>query len=157
MPKHKADGKPLGHCPEITIPVTQKHIDGGVARDSGHCMFAEAVKDAVPGAKFVSVDLQTIRWTDSTRSERYVALTPRKMQQAIVDFDRGVKPKPFRVRAGRGGQVLPSGQGVKKQRKATLRKVSGGSGRNVPERVGGKAPPRYPALRRGFGVRGLRY
>jgi hypothetical protein len=41
----------------------------------------------------VSVDLATIRWTDSSKQLRYTALTPACAQQLVVDFDQGLREK----------------------------------------------------------------
>ena len=45
----------------ITIPVTQEHIDQSMARNSSHCMTALAIQKAIPDARHICVDLQTIR------------------------------------------------------------------------------------------------
>jgi hypothetical protein len=55
----------------------------------------------VPHARFISVDLQTIRWSDPKRGVRYVFLTPAVAQQdLIIPFDQGEECKPisFRMR-----------------------------------------------------------
>jgi hypothetical protein len=67
-------------------------------------MIAESVKKAFPEAKFVSVDVQTIRFTDGSKNLRYTYLTPRVAQIAIIQFDRGEMPDPFSVRLT-GGHV----------------------------------------------------
>ena len=56
----------------ITIPVTQEH-NASLARDSSHCMTALAIQKAIPDARHICVDLQTIRWT--RKGLRYVFLT----------------------------------------------------------------------------------
>jgi len=58
-------------------------------------MIADAIADGVDGAKFILVDLQSIRWTDKQARERYVYLTPSIAQEAIISFDRGRRCKPF--------------------------------------------------------------
>src|SRR5215510_11021188 len=83
--------------PKVLLKVTPRLVRDAVQANSGHCMIAEAVKEAVPGAKYVSVDLQTIRWTDTEKGKRYVYLTPRKAQFALIDFDQGEEPTPFQA------------------------------------------------------------
>ena len=52
------------HSPQLTINVTEADIAKAIKRDSNHCMIADAIKHTVPGVRNVSVDLQTIRWSD---------------------------------------------------------------------------------------------
>jgi hypothetical protein len=56
-------------------------------------MVADAVKRAFPNAIRIRVDLQTIRWTDPVKQERYIYLTPAQAQQYIIAFDAG-DPQP---------------------------------------------------------------
>jgi len=135
-------------------------------------MLAEAVKEAFPGARFVSVDLQTIRFTDPDpkRPYRYTYLTPRRGQVALVDFDQGRGIEPFEVQL-RGGAVTPiryqkkpkaaaspakstspvkNGKTTKVEekpskvapRKTLLPPRSGANKNNIPEVGGGQTPPR---------------
>jgi hypothetical protein len=78
--------------------VEQRHIDKALQRDSSHCAVAEAIKEAIPDATFVSVDLQTIRF--SRRGLRYVFLTPHLARDCIVNFDQGLRDllKPFELK-----------------------------------------------------------
>jgi hypothetical protein len=178
------DKKLLGRAPRVRITVTEENIVYACRRDSSHCMIAEAIKAQVPGARYVSVDLQTIRWTHPTKNERYTYLTPRVAQVALVDLDRGVQMAPFDFQT-RGGQTTRAGvstayRKARKQRmdlngktdgeqsaRVSMRETEGGSGlgNSVPERVGGRTPP-LAALsnrttakgkRRAFGLRGLNY
>lgn len=77
----------------LHIPITQEIINNAVQRDSSHCVVADAIKAALPDARRVTVDLQTIRWTmpDGTR---LVYLTPAPQQRQIVNFDQGFVPEP---------------------------------------------------------------
>src|SRR5216684_6376309 len=149
-------------APTATVKVTQEAIDKGVRRSSSHCMFAEAVKQSILGAKRVSVDLQTIRFTDKSKSLRYVYLTPRIAQVALINYDQKVKPAPFTFKL-RGGAVHKSSHGSHKKKSTVIRnRVSETKAKivrlrdsgNVPEIVGGKLPPssRF-ARRRAFGLR----
>jgi hypothetical protein len=58
----------------VVIPVEQPHIDESMERNSSHCMTALAIKDAIPVATHICVDLQSIRWT--RKGLRYCFLTP---------------------------------------------------------------------------------
>jgi hypothetical protein len=85
----------------VKIRVTQACIDNGVQKDSHHCMIADAIKQKIPTAQFILVDLQSIRWSDSATKKRVIYLTPPSAQQALLQFDRGDKkiaPFVFSVR-----------------------------------------------------------
>lgn len=160
--------------PRVQLDITEDLIAESTKRDSSHCMIAEAVKRAVPGARSVAVDLQTIRFTDPLKAQRYVYLTPRRAQVALVNFDQGKAPEPFQIQL-RGGSVTKSGRAkpsepkniitnkpkvsdTKKflpQRHATSKTV-------IPEISGGTPPPigplsstSYKGRRRAFGLRAL--
>lgn len=90
---------------KFIVNVTQEIIDDSIQRDSSHCMIAEAVKRAIPEAGFVSVDLQTIRFSHKKLRKRYVFLTPRRGQVELIKFDQGTKPEPFSLQLQRG-QVI---------------------------------------------------
>jgi hypothetical protein len=109
-PDHKA-GRPK-KPPEVFAPsiwesgraeisVRQKHIDEALRANSSHCAIAMAIKDAVPDARYIAVDLQTIRWTNPKRGVRYCFLTPAVAQHdIIIPFDQGetCKPVTFRMK-----------------------------------------------------------
>lgn len=81
------------HMP--TLAITQDIIDTSCVADSSHCMIADAVRKAFPAAHSVTVDIQTIRFSLPEKNTRYVYLTPRIAQMALLDFDAGIKPEPF--------------------------------------------------------------
>lgn len=166
-------------APRLVIDVSQEIITDSTERDSSHCMIAEAVKCAVPDATHVSVDLQTVRFSDPKKGLRYTYLTPRLGQVALIDFDQGEKPEPFRMRLSQG-QVTPmgkKGRPVRPSSDAQLsqRQAASDKGRekmsealrksglrqeedagSVPTKVGGRTPPTTPfARRRSFGLRAL--
>jgi hypothetical protein len=182
----KATRKPARpRAPRVAIAVTSRHIETNITRDSSHCMIAEAIRSTVKNATSVSVDLQTIRWSDPEKRLRYTYLTPRIAQINLIKFDQGIKPEEFAFHL-RGGQVTrmssrASGHtraapGSRKSRAATAsasasisaparptisvpRKrelaPTGGSDQ-VPRVVGGRTPPTTSfARRREFGLRGL--
>ena len=161
--------KPKG--PRLTIRVDQDLIDFSRGRDSSHCMIAEAIRDARPDVKSISVDLQTIRFSIPKKRIRCIYLTPRIAQLALIRFDQGQMPDEFQFQlrgahvtamADRTSQAAPRARSsskakgnIEKARTATIRQSGGG---RVAERVGGKAPPTTPfARRRAFGLRALEY
>lgn len=169
----------FGKSPAIDVKVSEQIIKESVERHSGHCMVAEAIQARYPRAKFVAVDIQTIRFSDPDKKERYTYLTPRSAQVAIIKFDQGIKPEPFEFRL-RGAQITTFGRSLedrKKERERTarlnltkknrekrafLRKIQGKDS-IIPEKVGGLTPPasshRHPpvagGVRRAFGLRAL--
>ena len=171
----------MRRAPSPTVEVTEEIISTAVERDSGYCMIAEAIRVAVPFCSSPNADLQTIRFSDPVRRQRYIYLTPRVVQQAIVDFDQGVKPEPFSFKL-RGAQIVPmqhkgssppktpeqkakNAQEVaesKKRRMARMefreRREGGPKPGSIPEIEGGTPPPVAPlSRRRTFGLRALRY
>lgn len=79
----------------MNISITKEHIENGIARDSHHCMIADALKEAIPEAQYILVDLQSIRYSLPASKKRYVHLTPLKAQRALIKFDQGRSVKPF--------------------------------------------------------------
>ena len=57
------------------VKITRELIERATQRDSRHCMIAEAIKAANPRYLNISVDLQTIRYTDPRTRKRYTCLT----------------------------------------------------------------------------------
>jgi hypothetical protein len=90
------------------LHVTQEIINSAIPRDSGHCVFADALKEAVPEATRVNVDLQTIRWSDQSTGYRYACFTPAVAQAMLVNWDQGkreaVHPVTIRIKPV---QVVP--------------------------------------------------
>jgi len=81
--------------PRFVISISQERIADAVQRDSSHCMIAEAIKEAKPEYSSIDVALDSIRFTDKAKNLRYIYLTPREAQVGLINFDRGVMPKPF--------------------------------------------------------------
>jgi hypothetical protein len=82
------------------VEVKQHHIDASLQRSSSHCAFAAALKEAIPHARFISIDLQSCGWTNPIKGVRYVVLTPHAVRDLILAFDQGEREKlhPFTVR-----------------------------------------------------------
>lgn len=155
--------KPAG--PRVNVVVTDEIIQQARPRDSRHCMIADAVRASVPEAKYISVDIATIRFTDQKKGLRYTYLTPRTAQGELVKFDQGVLPPAYSFQL-RGAHVTRAGtrkskrtertelqkEAIKKNQKkgqrvsplmakqgfATHRGVHSDT---VPDRIGGKTPP----------------
>lgn len=151
----------LPRSPRVDLVVTPEIIAAATKEDSSHCMLADAVRLAYPGAKNVTVDIQTIRFSDPTKGEagaRFTYLTPRIAQLGLVDFDAGVPPEPFSC-VLRGAHVAPMRgrnkgskpiseagaanlrETVKKARQYTTTRSSEGHPTDSRERVGGAPPP----------------
>ena len=96
----------LPTSPRLKVTVTDEIIETSKRRSSSHCMTAEAVRAAYPDASRVSVDMQTIRFTNPKRGLRFVYLTPPKVQHAIILFDKGETPMAFDFRLANGHVVL---------------------------------------------------
>src|SRR5437899_7159508 len=149
------DGK-MKRSPRLRLDVTEELIQKAVPKDSKHCMIAEAVKIAFPSASAIAVDLATIRFSDRKKRFRYTYLTPRIAQAALVNFDQERAPEPFSFTL-RGAQITNLDRAPKNSNADTPSEASEGrtealkkarlvfrKGReagNVPDRVGGQAPP----------------
>jgi len=105
------------HAPKIKVVVTQEIIDSACRADVTRCMIAEAVKDAVPDAKNVLVDLTSIRWSDPEKGLRYVYIMPPLPQTALIRFDKGEKIPPFsfRLRNAHISSMMIGGRGNEKR------------------------------------------
>lgn len=171
MPNNKRKPK----TPRPIIDVGEPHCERAIQRDSSHCAVADAIAEQVPNARNISVDLQTIRWSDPSVGLRYIYLTPRPAQEMLIAIDEGwddlVKPIRFELR---NAQVVPMKRrvtdtnGVRKQTpygKTTLAKADRqGTGGSLI-RTGGKPPPlaalansprKTLGKRRAFGLKSLR-
>jgi hypothetical protein len=84
--------------PKPTITITQEILDRACRANAHRCMIAEAIKEQVPQASRVNVDLRTIRWSDSKKGLRYVYMVPPIAADALIRFDKGASLRPFRFR-----------------------------------------------------------
>jgi hypothetical protein len=81
-----------GRC---EIAVLDRRLAEALRANSSHCAIAFAIRDAIPEARRIAVDLQTIRWSLPKRGVRYVFLTPHVAQQdVIIPFDQGEECHP---------------------------------------------------------------
>jgi len=84
------EGKPL------RVRVTPKHIATGVPCVATRCMIVRAVEEALPTARHVKVGDGYVRLTDARQpTQRLEYRLDRSTCQAVVAFDKQMKPKPF--------------------------------------------------------------
>ena len=158
------------------IFVTIERIAQAIKRNSSACMVADAIKEAFPWARNVSVDIQTIRFTDPESKLRYIFLTPRKIQEYIVDWDSGTNPEPFDFILGKPVQIVKAhigkewrkpiitGTDKKAISEALDQNVALGGATAIESKrgaviiIGGKTPPRssVPGNVRAFGIKGMK-
>jgi hypothetical protein len=124
------------NSPRIAAPVTAEIIERSKIGDSSHCMITEALRVAHPEFTGQSADLATVRISDPVRQLRYIYLTPRNAQLAIIDFDQGITPEPFTVVLERAAQITRSANWgrVTERLKPTTR----------PQKPSSYTPPKSP-------------
>ncbi len=93
MANDKANSRQFS--PKIRVDITDNRIAESVRRSSSHCMIAEAIKEMLPDAKRVLVDLYFASFTDEKRNLRFIYHLPRQAQLSLIDFDAGRVPEPF--------------------------------------------------------------
>jgi hypothetical protein len=81
--------------PRMKLTITSAHIEKSIRNDANHCMIASALKEKIPTARWVAVDLQKMRWTDRVAGKQFVGLTPLPAKRALLAFDKGEDVKPF--------------------------------------------------------------
>src|SRR5258708_3563071 len=81
--------------PRMKLTVTSANIEESIRNDANHCMIASALKEKIPTARWVLVDAQSIRWTDRVAGMKFVCLTPKPAQRALLAFDKGEDVAPF--------------------------------------------------------------
>jgi hypothetical protein len=86
-----------------TINVTQRDIDRALRKNSSKCVVATAIAGSVEGARRVSIDMQTVRFT--VGDERFVYLTPPAAAGYVVAFDAGEPIHPFAFRLSEDHRV----------------------------------------------------
>jgi hypothetical protein len=149
------------HAQGIKVSITLEVIEESIRRDSSHCMVAQAIKSAIPDATNITVDIQTIRYSNKKARERRFYLTPRAVQQKLVDFDIGKPIEPFSFML-RSPHVVPMNisapqeanrQGVQTQPKQDRK---GRRTRELQSTTSNKSWPVYKiGRRRQFGLRAL--
>jgi hypothetical protein len=84
------------------IRVTKKDIADSVPKNSERCMIAQALLREIPDAKYISVDVATVRYSDLKTGRRHVYLTPPIAQRALLQFDKGKPVDSFRFTLANG-------------------------------------------------------
>jgi len=155
--------------PRLHLVVTEEIRDAAIPKDSGHCMYADAVRVACAekgiDCAYVSVDLQTIRFTDRPAGKRYTYFMPRAGQVGLLNFDAGIKPEPHDFWIGRAQVTRASKNNPAKPPKVPSKQSAVTTAKGTaPVKVGGKTPPIGPLAfsdnvrigrRREFGLRGM--
>jgi hypothetical protein len=85
----------------MRIKVGNEHIENAIKKDSHKCMIADAIHKAIPYARYIMVDTQSIRFSDLDAGQRYIYLTPPEAQKNILKFDRGETVRPFEINLNR--------------------------------------------------------
>ena len=111
---------PKGYLSRVKIQVTAENIKDACRADSRHCMIAEAIKAQFPNVRNISVDMMNVRWSDPAKGWRYIYLTPKPAQYALINYDRGLKIEPFSFQV-RTGLAVPMQLGTGKNRKRAHR------------------------------------
>lgn len=162
----KVQAEHLPKAPYIKVAVTADNISCSLKSNSSHCMTAVAVTVACNKRKIdcthVSIDTQTIRFSDPAKGLRYVYLTPRVAQSAILQWDQGYKVEPFDfVLSGGAVHAMNVSNAKDKHAKKIARTMKlklknprfrPGSSGKIPRVVGGREPPSV-SQRREFGLR----
>lgn len=118
------------------MEVTEEDIKRARIGDSYNCVVTRTVARNIPECTHIEADIQTVRF--SVGEWRYVYLTPRAVQEYIVDFDDEIAPAPFKFTLS-NPQIIP--------RRLRGKKVDIGEARRKIEKATGrknrsKTPPR---------------
>lgn len=125
-----------------TVNVERPVIRNAIRGNSHKCMIADAIHAKVKWAKFISVDTQSIRFSNLKTGRRFIYLTPPEAQKALLDFDRGRKVQPF---------AFTLTQGYTRKMRVRSPGYKPISSRNYK-----RNPNRYmPAIHREFGLRAI--
>ena len=135
----------------MRVRIRKEHVDQAIRKNAHHCMIAEAIREEVPNATAVIVDLQSIRWSDAASGVRYFYFTPPQAQQALLRFDEGEAVEPFNIDLRRPAMIKPVAyrpQGPAPTRAARQQQVKVAPGNRMVKRV--------QSAEREFGVRKLK-
>jgi hypothetical protein len=147
-------------APRFVVKISKQYIDAAKPGDASHCMIAEGLKAEYPDARWVLVDLQSIRFTDRQKGFRYVYMTPRQVQRNLLNFDHGSKPAPFSFLLT-GGRVKTISKKPAKVASPKLRKAATKASKIQEARIKPKSAPLpdrpnvASSHKRQFGVRAL--
>jgi hypothetical protein len=167
-------------APAGLVFINKEILRSAEKRNSAHCAIAHALAVKYPWATSVSVDLQTIRFSNPDKKLRYVYLTPRIAQEYVVSFDQGEHSDAFSFKLSHGhvmsmytkspqekkgqkeyyenvrknSKTYKAGEKLKRQRAVLLQRNKGSV--SVPEVIGGREPPIALNHRREYGLRAMR-
>ncbi len=79
----------------MKVSISGKNITESKVKDSHHCMIADAIKTKFPDARYIQVDVQSVRFSLPKKNKRFVYLTPAVAQKNLIKFDQGKKVEPF--------------------------------------------------------------
>ncbi|SRR5258707_770132 len=137
-----------GYLSRVKFQVTAEHIKQACKVNSRHCMIADAISTHFPGVRNISVDMMNIRWSDPEKGWRYIYMTPKPAQIALIDFDMGLEIQPFsfRVRSGHATpMILGTGKNRKRAHKVPEGKILKASDKGtIIHSVGSKPVPMWP-------------
>jgi hypothetical protein len=105
-----------GYASRVRIYITAEIIKAACMANSRHCIIAEAIAAQLPNVRNISVDMMNIRWSDPEKGWRYIYMTPKPAQYALVDYDMGLEIQPFSFQV-RSGLATPMHLGTGKNRK----------------------------------------
>lgn len=119
-----------GNNPRLDIEITDEQLNRAIKSNSGGCLIADAIKAQYPNLSRVSVDMATIRVTDSARGVRYTYLTPQDAQHILLSFDQGW-PIPIRkltirraIHIAAAGASSPDAPSRREQRERTRARIT---------------------------------
>jgi hypothetical protein len=136
------------HLSRVKFQVTAENIKNACKADSRHCMIAQAIATELPHVRAISVDMMTIRWSDPAKGWRFVYLTPKPAQEALVRYDMGLEIRPFsfQVRSGHATPMnLGSGKNRKRAHKVRENKIAKVTDKTIVHSVGSESVPMWPA------------
>ena len=86
----------------IKVKVLKPAIANAIKQNSHRCMIADTLQKQIPKAQYISVDTQSIRFTDKKTGLRHIYLTPPRAQLALLKFDKGESVNPFAFTMSQG-------------------------------------------------------
>lgn len=146
------------------IHVTEGDIANGLRNNSYHCAVSCAIARQIPDAKYVSTDIQTIRFSLAEAGERVTYLTPPDVQQYVIAFDAGDVLRPFtftlNMPAWRSSRY-PSRAGIPRENSRAhptdeIARINTGHGVVEVPRSKRAAPRMVASGRRIYGLRAMR-
>jgi hypothetical protein len=90
---------------KAVVRVSKTDISDSVPKNSERCMIASALHRSIPNARYVSVDVASVRYSDVQTGRRHIFLTPPNAQRALLQFDKGEKVEPFQFTLANGFDV----------------------------------------------------